>query len=417
MDRITSKRIPSVIRYKVNADTPDGPLQGLIPIATVTDVMTKRLGSARRADVFGLMSRQRGFTLIELLVVLGVFVALISMTVPSYLATRPYRLLSGETNRLAGSIRQGRLFALRDNVKVYMEFLPEIDTYRLWTAQGWRAYADVIDPPVRNPARGDYDGDLDGDGDFWWGNSGTPDSPGGVPEDPDVHQDPVTGEWYYEDTDGTYADPDVLLMTAYPGNQPIRTLSPKLRIELDNNMDIANIMRDQGDTRSVAGDNIVPLEVDIRMRALRWGITSLPLGKRNGVLSHFPLYFLVFFPDGTVQASWDAADSTGIDDEILDLDPGRLGAIQIHLQVRGKDYNLESYELFDPSTVFEGDEEPSEPVSPYDTLSLDDSMSDAFGRIITVNNLSGRLIIRNFRPYDLDKFHDPALYDPTVEYY
>jgi prepilin-type N-terminal cleavage/methylation domain-containing protein len=400
-----------MIEYIVNGKSPNGPHWDHIPGPSVKERMTQRSSGSlylnlKDLQAFQFRNRQRGFTLVELLVVLTVFILLVGLTVPSYVATRPQRMLSGETNRVAAVIRQGRLFSLRDNQKAYMEFLPEIDTYRLWSGQGWRAYADPVmgpnDPPGRNPDIGDYDGDLDGDGDFWWGTGGTPSSPTGVPEDPDVINDPIQG-WVYRDSDGTYLDPDVLLMPSYPGNRPIRTLSPKVKITIDTtDGSIQNIARDFSDTGGVAGDSIVPFEVDLRMRETAWDRTQ-PLGTRNGLLSHFPLLFLVFFPDGTTASSWDSVDSTDFSNEIIDLAPGRLGATQIFLQVRSEDYNPEAFNLFDPSLVVLGDEGVEEPLSPYDTLSLADSRSDSLGRTITLNNLSGRVIIRNFPPIDLDQ--------------
>ena len=348
---------------------------------------------------------QKGFTLVELLVVVGVFVVLVMMTVPNYLATRPFRLLSGETNRLAAVIRQGRLTALKTNDKVYLEFLPELDMYRLWTHQGWRAYADIIDPSIpRNPDAGHYNGDLDGDGDAYWG-TGPIGAPTGPPEDPDVVKD-AKGNWVYHDTDGTYADPDVLLMTTYPGNQPIRTVSPKLRMTTDPvTGNLTNISRDLSDSGFVAGDNIVPLDVDMRMEEDAW-TPNQPLGIRNGVLSHFPLIFIVFFPDGTLAASWDQNPPSLLPkpdmNEIIDLKPGSLGAAQIHLQVRGDKYHEKEYNLYDPTICAIGGEGPGEPQSRFETLSIDQSNSDSYGRIITVNNLSGRVLIRNYKPSDLD---------------
>ncbi len=363
--------------------------------------------SSQRLNGFSRRKPESGFTLVELLVVLGVFVILVSLTVPGYIATRPQRMLSSETNRFAAQIRQGRLFSLRDNAKVYMEFLPEIDMYRLWTSQGWQAYADPVngpnDPIGRNPEIGDYDGDLDGDGDSWWGDGPDSEDSNTVPEDPDVIWDDVNLAWVYIDTDGTYLDPDVLLMPTYPGNQPIRTLSPKLRISLDSDGDITNITRDFSDTGGVGGDNIVPFEVDLRLISQSWGDGTQPLGKRNGVLSHFPLMFIVFFPDGTVCASWDVADSNDHSDEIIDLSPGRLGATQLRMQARTEDYNPESFNLYNPTLVVQGDEGPNEPISAYTTLSLEDSNSDSYGKVITLNNLSGRLVIRNYVVSELDK--------------
>jgi hypothetical protein len=209
-------------------------------------------------------------------------------------------------------------------------------------------------------------------------------------------------------------------MPSYPGNQPIRTLSPKLRISLDPtdpNFIITNITRDFGDTDAVAGENIVPFEVDIRMRDETWDNTKTAMGKRNGVLSRFPLIFIVFFPDGTSAASWDMTDSTGFIDEITDLAPGMLGATQVHLQARTEAFNPESFNLFFPDvtdSITEGDTGPNAPISKFTTLALEDSNIDIYGRVITLNNLSGRIIIRNFPPNELDKLEDGT---PPYYYY
>jgi prepilin-type N-terminal cleavage/methylation domain-containing protein len=372
--------------------------------------MNERLSGSGMKRTFNPRLREKGFSLVELLVVVAIFVALITLTIPDYLKNRPFRLLSGETNRLAAVIRQGRLFSLRDNQKTYLEFLPELDMYRLWSYSGWRAYSDIYDPANgRNPDLGDYDRDLDGDGDDYWD--------GGSPEDPNVFEDGL-GYYYYDTTnwDGTTPDPDVFLLPTYPGNQPIRTVSPKLVIDTDPATGfIVDIYRDLGDAGSVAGDNIVPLDVDIRMENMTadWN-PSHPIDIRNGVLSHFPVLFMTFFGDGTLAASWDQNLPTGIADEKIDLSPGALGAVQIYLQVRGDAFNPEAYLPFDPvNDVFFGDEGPDEPVSPFETLSIEDSNRDSFGRKITVNNLSGRVIIRNLRPMELD---EKRLLVPPIEY-
>jgi prepilin-type N-terminal cleavage/methylation domain-containing protein len=403
-----------MIRYRVIAKAPIGSYLGQITSPLVKKDMNRwRFNS--RPVILQRGRSDRGFTLVELLVVVSVFVLLVMLTVPNYIATRPQRLLSGETNRLAAVLRQGRYFALRDNAKVYLEFLPEIDTYRLWNASGWRAYSDPIDMTIpRNPDTGHYNGDLDGDGDFWWGTGGDPTSPVGVPEDPDVKN--VGGNWVYQDSDGTYLDPDVLLMPSYPGNQPLRTVSPRLNVSLDpSTKEITNITRDLSDTGGVAGDNIFPLEVDLRMEYLTWNPNNLDvsaIGKRNGVLSRFPLIFIAFFPDGTLAASWDSLNSTNTADEIRDLSPGRLGAARIHLQVRSQKYNPEEYNTFNRNKAVMGDEGVAlgvngshEPLSPFDTLSLEESLNEIYGRVLTINNLSGRVVIKNFPPSELDNLY------------
>ena len=412
IDKVAFKTDQSVLKYSVISKALISSHQGLIPRIPVIEDMNQRLGGSRRTKALSCRVRERGFTLVELLVVVAIFVALISLTVPNYMATRPQRLLSGEANRLSGTIRQGRLHALRDNDKVYLEFLPEIDTYRLWSSSGWRAYGDLIDVSSdRDPDRGDYDGDLDGDGDCYWNGD-----PSGEPEDPDVINDPFLG-WVYRDTDGTYTDPDVLLMPTYPGNAPIRTVSPKLRIEVDPATgEVTNITRDLGDSGSVAGDNVVPFDVDLRMRNLAAGWANFPLGKRNGVLTHFPLLFIVFFPDGTLAASWDADapiyDADELEEqETIDLDPGQLGALQIHLQARGDAFNPEeAYRLFHPEDWVNDwtgiDQGPYAPDCPFQTLSTDDANRETFGRVLTVNNMSGRVIIGNYQPSEADDDFD-----------
>ncbi|MEO7993200.1 MAG: GspH/FimT family pseudopilin [bacterium] len=85
--------------------------------------------------------RFAGFTLVEVLVVLTVIGILIAVTIPNYLNARPQRFLSQTANNMAANLNFARTTAIKNNTPTYVEFLPEIDTYRVWDSQGWDQYA------------------------------------------------------------------------------------------------------------------------------------------------------------------------------------------------------------------------------------------------------------------------------------
>ncbi len=315
---------------------------------------------------------EKGFTLVEVLVVLTVFAILFSLTVPNYLRTRPQRLLGGQANKIGQLIRYARLQALRDNQKYYIEFIPELDMYRLWNYSGWRAYAD----PLR------LNGDWDGDGDDFTDG-----------EDADL-------------MDGVIDDPDILLNPLYPANLPLHTVAPKLKLDTTGGV-LNDISRDLDDPDMAAGQTVFPYDLDLRMEPLSWNPGSTDIFTRPtwttavNILSRGPLLFMVFFSDGTVGSSWQFDQAApGLADEIRDLEGGQLGVSEIFLQVRG-DLNTKADDLYpDPSGGnYNG---PFDPPSHWETLEYDKAIEASYGRRIIVNHATGRIKVEEFAPRSLD---------------
>ena len=325
----------------------------------------------------GLKLNKSGFTLIEVLVVVTILAILMSLTIPNYLRTRPMRLLGAQANKIGQMVRFTRLQAIRDNEKYYMEFIPELDMYRIWGRSGWYAYAD--------PDRLNGDWDNDGD-DFTDG------------EDADI-------------LDGVVDDPDILLNPLHPDNLPIHTHAPRLLFDVQAGV-LVDISRDFENDSYVADQSVFPFDIDLRMDPLKWGdpedtdILTRPTWTPNvNVLSRGPLLFMVFFPDGTVGSSWSFDQvNPGLADEIRDLQGGELGITEIFLQVRGN-VNPAAHDLYpDPSGGnFDGS---SDGYSPYQTLEFENSISESFGRRVLINHATGRIKVENFIPANLD---DPLL--------
>ena len=323
-----------------------------------------------------------GFTLIETMVVVSVLAILLALTVPNYVRTRPQRLLSAQANKIGQVIRYARLQALKNNEKYYLEFIPELDMYRLWGPAGWFAYAD----PMRHDSPGNIPGDFDGDGDDFSDN-----------EDPDLY-------------DGVMEDPDILLNPLYPPNLPILTVAPRLHIDAAGGV-ITDIYRDFENTDYLAGQSIFPFDIDLRMERLSWHPTSTdtdiitrPIGGTTGVniLSRAPLLFMEFYPDGTVASSWQFDQPLPLDErtEIRELEGGQLGVSEMFLQVRG-DLNINAGEMWrhpeggNPTGAFD-------PPSHWETLDYSKAIELSYGRRILVNHATGRIKIENIAPRTLD---------------
>lgn len=330
----------------------------------------------------GLRKSKSGFTLVEVLVVVTLLAILLAVTIPSYLSGRPKRLLGAQANKIAQIIRYGRLQAIRDNKKYYLEFIPELDMYRLWGPDGWYAYAD----PDR--LYGDWDGDgdtfLDGDLD-------------------DEFLNPLNSD-----------------------NLPIHTCAPRLGFEVNETTRVLEgIYRDFENKNYVADQAIFPFDVDLRMNPLTWNPGSTDIRTRPtdtwptavapedqvNILSREPLLFIVFFPDGTVQSSWqfDQPVPSDLGNEIRDLIGAELGVTEIFLQVRGE-VNPASQDMFDHPAG--GNYDGTSDGSPYQTLSYEDAISETFGRRILINHATGRIKVENYIPVDLDfdEFGNPLIF-------
>jgi len=318
-----------------------------------------------------------GFTLIEVMVVVSILAILLALTVPDYVRTRPQRLLGAQANRIGQVIRYARLQALKNNENYYLEFIPELDMYRLWGPKGWFAYAD----PMR----------LEGD---WDGDSGTGKDDFTDNEDTDLY-------------DGVMEDPDILLNPLYPENLPILTVAPRLHIDAAGGV-LTDIYRDFENPEYLGGQAVFPFEVDLRMEPLSWSPGSTDIITRPtwttavNILSRAPLLFMVFYPDGTAASSWqfDQPLPLGLDTEIRDLPGGQLGVSEIFLQVRG-DLNINADEMWrypgggNPSGAFD-------PPSHWQTLDYAKAIEPSYGRRILVNHATGRIKIEDFAPRALD---------------
>jgi prepilin-type N-terminal cleavage/methylation domain-containing protein len=329
----------------------------------------------------------KGFTLVELLVVTTILAILFAMTIPNYLKTRPQRLLGAQANKIGQIIRYGRLQAVKDNKKYYLEFIPELDMYRLWGPSGWFAYADPFD----------LRGDWDGDGLFFY----APDN------DPD----------------------DYILDPRNPDNVPIHTVAPKLKLVFDPPLSappphtLVDIYRDFETPDFVAGQAVFPYDVDLRLNPLDWNPGARDLITRPAwpgydgevfILSRTPLMFIVFFPDGTVASSWQYGSPqvlpADLDEmlgqELRDLEGGQLGVTEIFLQVRGV-LNPNSHNLFtypqggNPEGGYDIDT-----LSPYETLGYEQAIVEAFGRRVLVNHATGRIRVEDYAPINLDDVED-----------
>ena len=180
--------------------------------------------------------------------------------------------------------------------------------------------------------------------------------------------------------------------------------------------------------RAIGADKVIPMEVDIRMdpnpcadqNLSQPALTARPLhpNVRDEMkhLSRAPLLFLTFYPDGSVMNSWAYPCNTVT--EYREPPTGRhLGVTEIFLQVRG-DENAFTARNFQPdylminegifpnqslATMYYEDGTPRYIGSgSYETEIKHGAMSDGNGRRIVINNATGRVIIENWAPYNID---------------
>jgi prepilin-type N-terminal cleavage/methylation domain-containing protein len=313
-------------------------------------------------------SYERGFTMVEVLVVLAIVGILAATTIPPYLKQRPQRMLSATTNLLVANINDARVMAVRENQRVYMEFLPEVDTFRLWDESNWSRYIAGV-------------------------GSGFSIAPVSV--------------------------------TAF-SISPVRTYSPMLNLRIYSG--VPYVSRNYGSDRAIASDRVIPNEVDFRMdpnpcadqnpnsTALTARPLSLGVPDRYRLLSRAPLLFLTFYPDGSISNSWVYGCSSV--NEYREPIVGRhLGATELFLQVRGNenaftsnnyvsDYNMIDIGLFPNqslSTMYYEDGTPRYVgVGSKESEVKFDSTAEANGKRIVINNATGRVMVESWAPYNID---------------
>lgn len=306
----------------------------------------------------------RGFTMVEVLVVIAILGILAATTVPAYLKQRPQRLLSSTTNLIVSNFNDARVKAIRDNENYYMEFLPEVDTVRIWDQRSWSVYA------IQR------------------------------------HFEP-----------GTIIGPYSMMP---------KVLSPTLNVRIYSQGPM--LYRNLGTTRAIASDRVIPSEVDIRMDpnfCINQNYSVPPLiarplspnvANRSKLLSRGPLLFLTFRPDGSVVNSW----SYPCEDprEYIEPPVGRhLGVTEIFLQVRGNENPVTTNNFIPNIELIERGIFPNQslPTMYYEdgtprfighgsaeTEIKFEAMNPSNGRRIVINNATGRIMVENWAPYNID---------------
>lgn len=304
-----------------------------------------------------------GFTMVEVLVVVAIIGILAATTIPTYLKNRPQRMLSAATNLLVANFNSARVLAIQNSQNVYMEFIPEVDTFRIWDQTNWSRYLNYS-----------------------------------------VH-------------------PSGAASNAF-SIAPVKTFSPLMHIQIYSG--VPTVWRNLGSERAIGGEKVVPMEVDLRMNpntcsdqnpnipALVARPPGLDVPDSMKYLSRIPLLYITFHPDGSITDSWSTPCQS------IDVDKpapvGRhLGVAEIFLQVRGDEnpYTANNY-ISDYADIAERYfPNQSLPTMYYwwgaernlgggENEIKDGAMSDANARRIVINEATGRVVVENWAPYNID---------------
>ena len=87
------------------------------------------------------MRKKSGFTIIELMVIIAIISILATVAIPNFFAWRPKRQLSAAAKDVFSVMQYARSRALKDNVRVGLEFDPANEEYTVFLDNGAGANA------------------------------------------------------------------------------------------------------------------------------------------------------------------------------------------------------------------------------------------------------------------------------------